>query len=160
MYSYDHPIDTLDDSHSIAAGRSHAMQVSECMSTPPITIGRDSIYHEALKLIQAHGLHHLPVVDLEGKLVGIIAERDLLLAAQHYVQNAVDVAEVMHRDVITVTPDMHMAEAATLMINHKIGSLPVVDAEWNLVGIITESDVYKAFIKVLGGPTELKALGL
>jgi acetoin utilization protein AcuB len=136
------------------------MQVSDCMSTPPITIGPDSVYHKALKLIQAHGLHHLPVVDPHGKLVGIIAERDLLLAALHYVQNAIDVAEVMHRDVITATPDMQMAEAATLMISYKIGSLPVVDAERRLVGIITESDVFKAFIEVLRERVELRALQL
>ncbi len=134
------------------------MQVSDCMSTPPITIGPDSVYHKALKLIQAHGLHHLPVVDTHGKLVGIIAERDLLLAASHYVQNPVDVAEVMHREVITATSDMQMAEAATLMVDHKIGSLPVVDAERRLVGIITESDVFRAFIEVLRERAELKAL--
>jgi acetoin utilization protein AcuB len=125
------------------------MQVSDCMSTPPITIGPDSVYHKALELLQAHKLHHLPVVDGYGKLVGIIAERDLLLAASHYVQNPVDVAEVMHRDVITATPDMPMAEAARLMIDHKIGSLPVVDSERRLVGIVTESDVFRAFIGLL-----------
>jgi acetoin utilization protein AcuB len=134
------------------------MQVSDCMSTPPITIGPDSVYHKALKLLQANGLHHLPVVDTHGKLVGIIAERDLLLAASHYVQNPVDVAEVMHREVITATSDMQMAEAATLMVDHKIGSLPVVDAERRLVGIITESDVFRAFIEVLRERAELKAL--
>jgi CBS domain-containing protein len=134
------------------------MQVCDCMSTPPITIGSDRVYHKALQLIQAHGLHHLPVVDAHGKLVGIIAERDLLLAALHYVQNAVDVAEVMHRDVITATPDMLMEEAATLMFNHKIGSLPVVDAERRLVGIITETDVFKAFVAVLRERAELRAL--
>jgi len=128
------------------------------MSTPPITIGPDSVYHKALKLLQANGLHHLPVVDTHGKLVGIIAERDLLLAASHYVQNPVDVAEVMHREVITATSDMQMAEAATLMVDHKIGSLPVVDAERRLVGIITESDVFRAFIEVLRERAELKAL--
>jgi acetoin utilization protein AcuB len=134
------------------------MQVSDCMSTPPTTIGPDSVYHKALKLLQTNGLHHLPVVDAHGMLVGIIAERDLLLAASHYVQNPVDVAEVMHREVITVTSDMQMAEAATLMIEHKIGSLPVVDAERRLIGIITESDMFRAFIEVLRERAELRAL--
>lgn len=134
------------------------MQVRDRMSTPPITVGVDSVYHKALKIIQEHQMHHLPVVDAHGKLVGIVAERDLLLAAAHYVQNPVDVGEVMHRDVITATPDMLMEDAAKLMLSHKIGSLPVTDAEQHLVGIITETDVFKAFIDVLREHSELKSI--
>ena len=134
------------------------MQVRDRMSTPPITIGLDTVYHKALKLIQEHRLHHLPVVDEQGRLAGIVAERDLLLAASHYVQNAVDVAEIMHREVITATPDTSMESAATLMLNHKIGSLPVVDPEQRVVGMLTETDVFKAFVDVLRERSELKSL--
>ena len=134
------------------------MQVRDCMSTPPIAIGPDSMYHEALRITQAHGLHHLPVVNAQGALVGIVAERDMLLAASHYVQSAVDIAEFMHRDVITVTPDMLMEEAVTLMLDHQIGSLPVTDAERRLVGIITKSDIFKAFLDVQRERDELKSL--
>jgi acetoin utilization protein AcuB len=124
------------------------------MSTPPVTISADRIYHEALRIIQQHRLHHLPVVDSQGMLVGIVAERDLLLAATRYVQNSVDVAEVMHSHVITASPDTPMTEAAALMIEYKIGSLPVADAERRLVGIITETDVLRAFVALLGEHTE------
>jgi acetoin utilization protein AcuB len=128
------------------------------MSTPPITVTLDSMYHKALKLFQDHRMHHLPVVDAQGKLAGIVAERDLLLAASHYVQNPVEVSEIMHREVITTTPDMLMQDAATLMLDHKIGSLPVVDAEQHLVGILTETDVLRAFVELLREHTELKSL--
>lgn len=134
------------------------MYVHERMSTPPITVTADSVYHKALKLIQDYRMHHLPVVDVYGKLVGIVAERDLLLAASHYVQNPVDVGEIMHREVITATPGMLMQDAATLMLEYKIGSLPVVDAEQQLVGIMTETDVLRAFVDLLREHTELKAL--
>ncbi len=52
----------------------------------------------------------------------------------------------MHRDVVTATRDMPVAEAAALMLNHRIGGLPVVDARQNVVGVITESDVLRAFV--------------
>lgn len=125
------------------------MRVRDRMSTPPITIGLDSVYHTALVLMQENQLHHLPVVDAQARLVGIVAERDLLLAASRYVQSAIDIGELMHREVITATPETHMQEAATLMLEHKIGSLPVVDADLRLAGIITETDVFKAFIDLL-----------
>ncbi len=134
------------------------MQVSDRMTTPPITITLDTVYHKALKLIEKQRMHHLPVVNAEGQLVGIVAERDLLLAASHYVQNPVDVAEIMHREVITATPDMPMQDAATLMLEHNIGSLPVVDAKQHLVGILTETDVLGAFVELLREHVDLRAL--
>jgi acetoin utilization protein AcuB len=134
------------------------MQVRDRMSTPPITIGLDTVYHKALKLIQEHRLHHLPVVDAQGRIAGIVAERDLLLAASHYVQNPVDVAEIMHREVITSAPEASMESAATLMLNYKIGCLPVVDPDQHVVGMLTETDVFKAFVDLLREHTELKAL--
>jgi len=77
------------------------------------------------------------------RLVGIAAERDLLLAAMHYMQSAVEVGDVMHRGAITATPDMPITEAADVMVRNKIGGLPVVDGAGHLVGIITESDLFE-----------------
>lgn len=119
------------------------------MSTPAVTVGPDADYKAALQLMQESALHHLPVVDSGGNLVGIAAERDLLLAATHYLQSAVEVGDIMHRGVVTATPDMSVAEAALLMVDRRIGGLPVVDEARQVIGIITETDLFKALVKSL-----------
>lgn len=123
------------------------MLVRNHMSTPAVTVLPDTDYKMALKVMQENALHHLPVVDAGGNLVGIAAERDLLLAAAHYLQSAVEVGDIMHRCVVTATPDMSVAEAALLMVDKRIGGLPVVDHAKQVVGIITETDLFKALVK-------------
>jgi len=116
-------------------------QVRQRMSAPPITVQADSSYQRALQMMETHRLHHLPVVDGGGQLVGIVTERDLLLAASHYGLADVEVAEVMHKDAITATPEMTIAQAAALLLANRIGGLPVVDAQQQVVGVITETDL-------------------
>jgi len=124
-------------------------QVRQRMSAPPITVQADSSYQRALQMMETHRLHHLPVVDGGGQLVGIVTERDLLLAASHYGLADVEVAEVMHKDAITATPEMTIAQAAALLLANRIGGLPVVDAQQQVVGVITETDLLRAFIAML-----------
>jgi acetoin utilization protein AcuB len=123
--------------------------VRDRMSTPVLSVGLDQDYMNALTMMQERRLHHLPVVDAQGHLVGILGERDLLLAASRNMMSHIEVSEVMHRNVITATTTMTLAEAATLMVRHAIGGLPVVDEEQNIVGIITETDIFKAFVELL-----------
>jgi len=85
------------------------------------------------------------VVDSEGGLSGMAAERDLLIAATHYLQSPVEVGDVMHRGVVAVTPETTAARAASLMVGQRIGSLPVVDGAGQVIGIVTETDILKAF---------------
>lgn len=125
------------------------MLVRNHMSTPAVTVSSDADYKAALKLMQENALHHLPVVDAGGNLVGMAAERDLLLAATHYLQSAVEIGDIMHRGVVTVPPEMPVTEAATLMIDKRIGGLPVVDKGEGLIGIITETDIFRALVKSL-----------
>lgn len=125
------------------------MRVCDHMSTHPVTVRQDADYKIALKLMQDYSLHHIPVLDISDGLVGIVTERDLLLAAMHYLQSAIEVSEVMHRNVVTATPDMPIAEAANLLADNKIGGLPVVDSVGCVIGVITETDILKAFIDVL-----------
>ncbi len=89
------------------------------------------------------------MVDGEGRLVGIVVERDLLVAAMRYLQSRVEVGDVMTRDVITVGPDTDLVDVARTMLARKIGGLPVVD-EGRLVGIVTESDIFKRFVELAG----------
>ncbi len=125
------------------------MLVRDHMSSPAVTIRTDTDYKAALRLMQEKSMHHLPVVDQAGQLVGIAAERDLLLAAMHYLQSAVEVGDVMHRGAITAAPDMPIVEAADLMMTNKIGGLPVVDGDQHLLGIITETDIFKVLATAL-----------
>jgi CBS domain-containing protein len=124
------------------------MLVRHYMSAKPETLRPGADFKTALTLMQEHGHHHLPVVDDTGALVGIVAERDLMVAATHYMGSSVEISEVMHRGAITTTPDTPLTEAAMVMVNNKIGGLPVVKGG-KVVGIITETDVFRAFVKAL-----------
>jgi len=126
------------------------MLVRDRMSAHPVTIRSDADYKAALKMMEEHDLHHIPVLDAGKKLVGIVAERDLLLAAMHHMMSVVEVGEVMHRGVVTATRNMPIAEAAALMVDHRIGGLPVVDGRQRVVGVITETDIFRAFVEMQG----------
>jgi CBS-domain-containing membrane protein len=121
------------------------MLVRDLMSMPAVTIRSNEDYKAALTLMQEKSLHHLPVMDSDGELSGIAAERDLLIAATHYLQSPVEVGDVMHRGVVAVTPDTTAAKAAKLMVGQRIGSLPVVNGAGQVVGIVTETDLLRAF---------------
>jgi len=121
------------------------MLVRDLMSMPAVTIRSNEDYKAALTLMQERSLHHLPVMDSDGELSGIATERDLLIAATHYLQSPVEVGDVMHRGVIAVTPETSAARAANLMVGQRIGSLPVVNGAGQVVGIVTETDILKAF---------------
>ena len=125
------------------------MKVNEYMSRPAFTLRSDADYKEGLQLMQEHRLHHVPVLDAADRLTGIVAERDLLLAALRYLQSDIEVAEIMHRDVVTATVEMPLTEAAALMRRRNIGGLPVVDNNGRVVGVITESDIFNAFVELL-----------
>ena len=127
------------------------MQVREHMSPAPIIIiTTDVDVHAALRLLQERSVRRLPVTDAGGRVLGIVTERDLLLAVGHYLTVPIEIETIMTRPVVATTPDTPIAEAAMLMVNHKIGGLPVVDDEQRLVGIITESDIFRAFVGMLG----------
>ena len=136
------------------------MLVRERMSKNPYTIQADTPVEEALTRMREVHVRRFPVLDKSGKLVGIVAEKDLLYASpspatslsiyeMHYLLSKLTVGEVMIKDVITVTEDMPVEDAARIMTDHKIGSLPVV-REGQLVGIITETDLFKLFLELLG----------
>jgi len=130
------------------------------MSKHPITVTEDTPIAQALKVMRDEKVRRLPVLDKKGKLVGIVSERDLLYASPspvtslsiyeiHYLLAQITVKEIMTRDVITVTEYTPLEEAARIMADNKIGGLPVV-RNGKLVGIITESDLFKIFTEILG----------
>lgn len=138
------------------------MFVKERMSSPVVTVSADLPFQEALQMMQEKQFRRLPVVDKKGKLVGIVAERDLLYASPspatslsvwelNYMLSKIKVERLMATDVVTTTPDTPIEDAAHLMVTHRIGGLPVVDGDFKPVGIITETDLFKIFVEMFAG---------
>ncbi len=136
------------------------MLVGERMSRPAISIHPDMPIQDALNLMHTEHLRRLPVVDKRGKLVGIVSERDLLHASPsdatslsvwelNYLISKITVDRIMTKDVITITEDTPLEEAARLMADGKVGCMPVMHDD-ELVGIITETDLFKVFLELLG----------
>ena len=126
------------------------MQVRDYMSPAPVTVTTGAEYMKAYEMMQAKGLHHLPVVDGTRNVIGMVALRDLQLAARCYGSAPAEVGDVMHRPVVTINPESDLAAAADRMRTESIGSLPVVDEEdGHLVGIITETDLLRALSELL-----------
>ena len=123
------------------------MLVRNRMSRPAVTVRQDADFQKALALMQEKKLRRLPVVDDDGRLVGIVVERDLLVAAMRYLQSRVEIGDVMTRNVVSVGPDTDLNDVARTMLERKIGGLPVVE-HGRLVGIITESDIFKRFVEL------------
>lgn len=124
--------------------------VRDLMTSEVETVQPSSTLAELLDLLQERNIRHVPVVDDEGELVGLVTQRDLLrrsLAARGDLPLTVREEVVSHRTVdefmtvgvMTVDPDAPLGEAAELILDNKLGCLPVVEGP-HLVGIITESD--------------------
>ena len=122
------------------------MIVGNRMTKEPITVGPDDLLIRASHKMQAGGFRRLPVVS-DGKLVGIITERDL---RQHrgYLEHT-KINGVMTENPVTVVPATTLEEAAQILLERQIGGLPVV-ADGRLIGIITTSDILNAFLDVMG----------
>lgn len=136
------------------------MKVSRFMTHNPITVHTDVSVPDAQRLIRREKIHRLPVVDKHHSLVGIVSEKDLLYASPSpastldvYEMNALlsklTVQKVMTKEVITVEEDTPIEEAVRILSDNDIGSLPIMRGK-TLVGIITESDIFKVFIELFG----------
>jgi acetoin utilization protein AcuB len=134
------------------------MLVRDCMTQKLITIRPESDPMVAISLLNVGKFRHLPVIESDGSVVGIVDRADLELflakaGSPGYIKRNHRVEQLMTRDVITVRSDCPLEEAASLMVQHKIGSLLVLEAG-KLVGIVTETDIFKRFAAILGGGSE------
>lgn len=138
------------------------MVVRDLMSPEPITAPSSLPLTEAARLLHVHGVRRLPVVD-EGRLVGIVSDRDLREALPSTLSTlslweatsrlaGIRVADVMKRSVLTTTPDADARDAAQTLLDHKIGALPVIDEAHRVVGILSVSDVLREYARA-GRPT-------
>ena len=137
------------------------MLVESRMTPNPIIVHPDTSFEDALQTLREKKIRRLPVVDKQGNLVGIVVEKDLLYASPspatslsvfevHYLLSKLQVKDVMTKRVYTVGEDCPLEEAARIMVDHKIGSLPIL-RDRQVVGIITETDIFKIMAEALGG---------
>jgi acetoin utilization protein AcuB len=137
------------------------MLVRDRMTLNPVTITPEVSVTDALRLMSEKKIRRLPVIDNQGNLVGIVSDRDLLLASPspatslaiweiHELLAKLTVEKMMTREVITVPEDTPLEEAARIMADSRIGGLPVM-RDRTLVGIISESDLFKTLLQLLGG---------
>ena len=135
------------------------MLVNERMSRPVISVTPDEPIHDVLAMFKKEHIRRAPVMK-DGKLVGIISQGDLLNASpspvttlsvweMNYLLSKVTVKNVMSKKVISIARDTPIEEAARIMADKKIGGLPVVDGD-KVVGMITETDLFKVFLELMG----------
>jgi len=129
--------------------------VQDVMSTDVFTLGRNDKLSIADDLMKQQRIRHIPIVDSDGALCGILTQRDLFRGillrslgygsrAEQRLLDSLSIKDAMHDEVLSVAPDSTLRDAAELMLSNKVGCLPVVDGE-RLVGMISEADFVKQF---------------
>lgn len=138
------------------------MFVSRSMTQKVVTISKDADIIEAKELMEQHQIRHLPVIEPDGLLIGMITDRDLrsaLPAAFFKTENpaekmpvlpSIKVKEIMSQNLVTLSPMDTIQDALLLIQKTLVGALPVVDNKGNLKGIVSVRDLLRAFINVLG----------
>ena len=133
------------------------LKVRDLMTESPFTLGVDDNLTAIYDLMEGKHIRHLPVVDMDGDLVGLVTHRDLVtgtlqmgdqlpMANQRQYLSTVSVSEIMTPDVETTAPSCDLVEAAQLMMDNKFGCLPVVEGQ-RLLGIITEADFVRYLVE-------------
>ena len=137
------------------------MLVQGWMTTEVTTIDEETSMMKASVIMKEKKIRCLPVVDKKGKVIGIISDRDLKDAAPskattldvyelNYLLSSVKIGDIMTRNVVFVRPDESVEFAAILMLENRISSLPVINDKDILVGIVTQTDIFKVLINITG----------
>lgn len=132
-------------------------EVRDLMTEHVFTLRASDDLEALYELMDAHHIRHVPVVDRDGDLVGLVTQRDLArsalgtqdvlpLSTQQEILRRRSVREIMATEIETVEPDESLAVAGGMLLENKIGCLPVVEGE-HLVGILTESDFVRRFVE-------------
>lgn len=125
------------------------MKIKSLMIPDPITITENATIEEAIEVMKVNSIRHLPVVTETDVLHGFVTQADLKLGLIPSMLGSVTLSDLMIKNPITVQPDDDIEIAAQLIYKHKIGGMPVVK-DGILVGIITETDILRAFIDMMG----------
>ena len=141
------------------------MFVKDAMTPNPVAVSPTASVLEISQLLEEHKFRRVPVVDDEGNLVGIVSQRDVLAASpaitstlpaweRRQFMAQIKARFIMSRPVLAVTSDCPIEEASRILLERKFGSLPVVDDDGKLVGIITETDIFRTLVTMLSGADE------
>lgn len=125
------------------------MKIQSLMIKNPITIGPNASVGEAIELMKANSIRHLPVINRGRRLIGFLTLADLKQGLIPSMLGDVSLDDLMIKNPITVSPDNDIEFAAQLIYNHKIGGMPVVK-DGKLVGIVTATDMLRTFIDMMG----------
>jgi acetoin utilization protein AcuB len=138
------------------------MFIDKSMTTDVITVDPETSIAEACGLLTRTRIRHLPVIDKDGRLVGMVTDRDIrsampsiLLSEETAAKEKkriaqLNVKDIMTRDVVTISPMNTLEDALLLMQRTRVGAFPVVDRQGKLIGVISIRDLMRAFINVLG----------
>jgi CBS domain-containing protein len=135
------------------------LPIADVMTSEPVAVSERITVARALRTLEEVEIRHLPVVDREGLLLGIVSQRDLLAAARAG-ETRRTLASLMKREVVAVVPETPAHEAAYLLLHHRIGCVPVVDRAGRLIGIATDADFVRVAYVALGGRVPVDQLEL
>ena len=137
------------------------MYVKDHMTPNPYTITKDVVISKAVEIMRKNHFHRLPVVDEQGILIGLVtgglveeksgaSSTSLSIYELNYLLSKTKVQDIMIKHVTTITQDLFVEVAAQTMLEKEISCLPVVDENNKVIGIITDKDIFQAFIELLG----------
>ncbi len=137
------------------------MYVKDHMTRHPYTITKDVVISKAVEIMRKNHFHRLPIVDEQGKLIGLVtgglveeksgaSATSLSIYELNYLLSKTKVQDIMIKKVTTITEDVFVEAAAQTMLDNEISCLPVVDSENKVIGIITDKDIFQAFVELLG----------
>jgi CBS-domain-containing membrane protein len=124
--------------------------VADVMSKDPVTVGPSTSFKACVNIMRIHELSAVPVVDRDCRIVGIVSEADLLAKEARPVRGkatAMKAAELMTADLVTTTAGSPLSTAASLMFQHHVTVLPVVDPQRHVVGVVSRAQVLKVFLR-------------
>jgi acetoin utilization protein AcuB len=130
--------------------------IKELMKRPVISVRRGTSLAQARDAMLRADIHHLPVVDADGALIGLVSQRDVthaidLMTVAEGQRQTLTVGDIMTTEVLRVSPDLPAHEGAAMMIEAKVGSLPVVDRYGRVVGVVTATDFLEVAREALLG---------
>lgn len=137
------------------------MLIRDWMTRDVITVTPETSMMKASKLMKENGIRRLPVVDADGKVVGIVSDRDIKEASPskattldmhelYYLLSEIKIQNIMTHDPLCVSPEQTVESVALLLVERHIGGVPVVDDAGKILGIITDSDLFKVMIDITG----------
>jgi acetoin utilization protein AcuB len=137
------------------------MLIENWMTKDVVTATPETSMMKASKIMKEKSISRLPVVDDKGVLLGIVSDRDIKDASPskattldmhelYYLLSEIKLKDIMTKKVVTIKTGETVDSAAAIMLEHKIGGMPVIDGEDKVVGIVTDSDIFKVLVRITG----------